>query len=76
MPKINSKELFERFRKSILIHGLLLDLEGLPEIARYLGYTERNFYYKVERMNFDYWQLRDLFKRLHYTDSDQAELFK
>ena len=76
MAKINSDELFKKFKRAILKHGIDLDLEGLPAIARYLGYTERNFYYKVQRMNFDFWQLRDLFKRLHFSESEQAEFFR
>lgn len=76
MSKINSREIFDGFRRKVLVHGAQIDLVGLPAIARYLGYTERNFYEKIKKINFDYWQLKDLFHRLHFTDQEIAELLK
>lgn len=69
-------DIFAWFRKTILKHGIDLNLEGLPAIARYLGYSERNFYIKVKKISFDVWQLRDLVKRLHFTEEEKLKLLE
>ena len=73
---MSKESIFEWFRKTILKHGIDLNLEGLPAIARYLGYSERNFYIKVKKISFDVWQLRDLVKRLHFTEEEKLKLLE
>ena len=72
----NQNDIFDWFRKTVLKHGIDLNLEGLPAIARYLGYSERNFYIKVKKISFDVWQLRDLCKKLHFTESEKLKLLE
>ena len=69
-------DIFTWFKKTVLKHGIDLNLEGLPAIARYLGYSERNFYIKVKKISFDVWQLRDLVKRLHFTEEEKLKLLE
>ena len=69
-------DIFAWFRKTVLKHGIDLNLDGLPAIARYLGYTERNFYIKVQRINFSTWQLKDLCRQLHFTEDEKLKLLE
>lgn len=70
MAKINSNNIFKDFEKSIRVHGAMLDLNSLRQIASYIGMPERTFSDKVKKLSFDYLELRDLFKRLHYTQDE------
>lgn len=69
-------DIFKWFRKTVLKHGIDLNLDGLPAIARYLGYTERNFYIKVAKISFTVWQLKDLVKQLHFTEEEKLKLLE
>ena len=73
---MSKENIFEWFRKTILKHGIDLNLDGLPAIARYLGYKERNFYIKVAKLNFTTWQLKDLCRQLHFTESEKLKLLE
>lgn len=76
MSKINSTEIPDKLRKSILRHGVNMDLMNITEVGRYLGYNEQNFRNRVKKMSFDFIELRDLFKRLHYTQEEILEVMQ
>ena len=70
MAKINSNNIFKDFEKSIRVHGATLGLNSLRQIASYIGMPERTFSGKVKKLSFDYLELRNLFKKLHYTKDE------
>lgn len=76
MRRINSTDIPDKLRRSILSHGVNMDLTSISAVGRYLGYEERNFRSRVNKMNFDFVELRDLFKRLHYTDAEVLEVMR
>lgn len=76
MSKINSTEVPDKLRRSILRHGVNMDLMSITEVGRYLGYKEANFRNRVNKMSFDFIELRDLFKRLHYTQDEILEVMQ
>lgn len=70
MAKINSSNIFKDFEKSVRVHGAMLDLNSLAQIASYIGMPQRTFSDKVKKLSFDYLELRNLFKKLHYTKDE------
>ena len=76
MSKINSTEVPDKLRRSILRHGVNMDLTSITEVGRYLGYKEANFRNRVRNMSFDFIELRDLFRRLHYTPEEILEVMR
>lgn len=76
VSKINSTEVPDKLRKSILRHGVNMNLNSITEIGRYLGYKELNFRNRVNKMSFDFVELRDLFRRLHYTQEEILEVMQ
>ena len=53
-----------------------MNLNSITEIGRYLGYKELNFRNRVNKMSFDFVELRDLFRRLHYTQEEILEVMQ
>ena len=76
MSKINSTEVPDKLRRSILRHGVNMDLGSITEVGRYLGYKEANFRNRVNKMSFNFVELRDLFRRLHYTQEEILEVMQ
>ncbi len=74
--KINSNEVYDKFKQAILIRGIRMDLKSITAIGEYLGYDGRNFRNRVNRMSFTVLELKDLFRRLHFTNDEIIEIIK